>query len=414
MSEPITLADAERMDASDPLASYADRFSLPDGHVYLDGNSLGAAPKAALDEMDTAVRIEWADQLIASWSAAGWWDLGEALGDQVARLIGADPGTTVVCDTTTINIYKALHAAVALRPGRTKVLTERTGFPTDTYAAEGVVSTLDGVSLELVDVDDRAFVDGLDDSVAVVLINHIDYRTARLRDMAVLTEAVHSVGAVAVWDLCHSAGVYPVDLTRCEVDFAVGCTYKFLNGGPGAPAFISVAPRHLEVASSPLQGWWGHSDPFAMEETYRAHPGIRRFMVGTQPILSMRAIQASLDMYADVDLQAVRDKSTSLTELFIALVDQECGDHDLEVMSPRSAHERGAQVSLWCTDGRAIMSAMAAAGVHGGFRNPGVMRFGFAPLYISHGDVFEAVRRLKHILDTEEWRKPEFQAEAIS
>lgn len=414
MPSTLTRADAERLDAADPLAQFAERFHLPEGHVYLDGNSLGAAPKASFEHVDRATRHEWADELIASWSGAGWWTLGERLGDQIAGLIGADVGTTVVCDTTTVNIYKALHAALSIRPGRTRILTERTGFPTDSYAAEGVASVLDGVTLELVDVEHETFGDRLDDSVAVVLVNQIDYRTATLRNMHSLTEAIHSVGAIAVWDLCHSAGVLPIDVRGAGVDFAVGCTYKFLNGGPGAPAFIHVSPQHLETAQSPLRGWWGHADPFAMEETYRPREGIRKYMVGTQPILSMRAMQPSLDMYSEVDLPAVRSKSVSLTSLFIDLVDQECSGHGLGVLSPRDPDRRGSQVSLYSEDGQAIMAAMAAAGVHGGFRKPGAMRFGFAPLYISHADVFEAVQRLKHILDTDEWKRPQYQTAAIS
>lgn len=410
----LTRSDAERLDRQDPLAVFADRFELPAGHVYLDGNSLGAAPKSVFSDMETAIHREWANDLIASWSGAGWWTLGERLGDQIGSLIGAPPSSTVVCDTTTVNIYKALHAAVSLRPGRTRVVAERKGFPTDSYAAEGVVSTIPGVSLELVDVDAGELLDALDDSVAVVLINHIDYRTATLRDMGALTQAIHRVGAVAVWDLCHSVGVYPIDLVGCEVDLAVGCSYKFLNGGPGAPAFMYVAPQHQETAVSPLRGWWGHADPFAMEETYRPMEGIRKYMVGTQPILSMRAMQASLDMYEEVDLVAVRDKSKSLTGFFIDLVDQECAGHGISVYSPRAADRRGSQVSLYSEDGQSIMAAMAAADVHGGYRAPGVMRFGFAPLYISHADVFEAVQRLKHILETEEWKKPRYQSGAIS
>ncbi len=410
----ISIDSARALDAKDPLAGYREQFHLPAGHVYLDGNSLGAAPRAVFDEMETAVRDEWAEELIASWSGAGWWMLGEHLGDDIAGLIGAPEGTVVVTDTTTVNIYKALHAAVSVRPGRTRVLTERRGFPTDSYVAEGVVETLPDVGLVLVDVEDEGFLASLDGSVAAVLINHIDYRTASLRDMQRLTDAVHEVGAVVVWDLCHSAGVYPVDLTGCNVDFAVGCTYKFLNGGPGSPAFIHVAERHLDSAVSRLRGWWGHADPFAMEEHYRPIEGIRRYMVGTQPILSMRALTASLDMYRDVDLEAVRTKSMSLTSLFIDLVEQECAGHGLELFSPRDAERRGSQVSFYSENGRPIMAAMAAAKVHGGYRDPGVMRFGFAPLYISHADVWEAVARLKHILDTREWAKPEYAESAIS
>ncbi|MCB1246727.1 MAG: kynureninase [Acidimicrobiia bacterium] len=410
----ITIDDVAVLDSRDPLSSYRSRFHLPDGHVYLDGNSLGAAPRDVFDDVDHALRIEWAEHLIASWSGAGWWTLGERLGDRIADLVGAAAGSVVVTDTTTVNIYKALHAAVSLRPGRSRIMTERRGFPTDSYAAAGVAETLDGVDLELVDIDDAGFVDGLDESVAAVLVNHIDYRTARLRDMKRLTDAIHGVGAIAVWDLCHSVGVFPVELGACDVDFAVGCTYKFLNGGPGAPAFIHVAPEHLDMAVSPLRGWWGHADPFAMEETYRPSDGIRRYMVGTQPILSMRALVASLDMYQEVDLEAVRAKSKSLTSLFIDLVDQECAGHGLDVYSPRDADLRGSQVSLFNEHGAAIMAAMAAAGVHGGYREPGVMRFGFAPLYISHADVWEAVRRLRHVLDTDEWKRPEYGEGAIS
>lgn len=408
MSAEVTLGEARRLDVVDPLASFRGEFHLPDNVIYLDGNSLGAAPLAAFGVVETALRKEWAEDLIMSWRGAGWWTLGETLGDRISSLIGALDGETVVCDTTSVNIYKALHAAISMREGRSVVLAEARGFPTDTYVAEGVVTSYPDMRLELVDVESPDWLSSLNDSVAVVLVNHVDYRTATLRDMTAITADIHAVGAIAIWDLCHSAGVIEVELESAGADFAVGCTYKYLNGGPGSPAFIYARSAHHGQFATPLQGWWGHRDPFAMEPSYRGAEGIRRLLVGTQPILSMRALGASLDIYERAGIGDVRDKSVSLTALFIALIDQECAGFGLEIVTPRDPERRGSQVSVFHDDGYAIMQALAARHVHGGYRQPGVMRFGFAPLYTSHADVWEAVNRIKTVLETEEWREDRF------
>ncbi len=411
----VTLDHVAALDAKDPLAHYRKQFHLPEGVIYLDGNSLGAAPLAAFDALEVASKGEWAEDLIASWSGAGWWTLGETLGDKIAPLVGASDGEVVVCDSTTVNLYKALHAALSLRPGRNRLMTEAKAFPTDSYAAEGVVATHPDFTLDRVDVEDAGFADTLDETVAAVLVNHVDYRTASLRDMMRLTQQIHDVGALAVWDLCHSVGVIDVDLEAAGVDFAVGCTYKYLNGGPGAPSFIYAALRHHNTFDTPLQGWWGHAAPFAMEPTYRGARGIRRFMVGTQPILSMRAMAASLDMYAKVDIADIRAKSQSLTQLFIDLIDQECSGLGLELATPRDADRRGSQVSLYHDGGRSVSLAVTDQHVHGGYREPGLLRFGFAPLYNSHQEVGDAVAIIKRVLETEMWREDRFgSADTIS
>jgi kynureninase len=410
MSAQIELSDANRLDEMDPLAAFRSEFHLPDDIIYLDGNSLGAAPLAAFDEVDTAMREEWAENLITSWRGAGWWTLGETLGDRIAPLVGVNAGEVVVCDTTSINIFKALHAGISMRPGRTVVLTEARGFPTDSYVAEGVVSSYADIRLHLVDVESPDWTAALDESVAVVLVNHVDYRTAALRDMSAITEQIHAVGAIAVWDLCHSVGVVDVDLDAAGADFAVGCTYKYMNGGPGSPAFIYANAAHHGEFETPLQGWWGHADPFGMEPSYRGAAGVRRLLVGTQPILSMRALAASLEMYERANIEVIRHKSQSLTGLFIDLIDQECAGFDLEVVTPRDPIRRGSQVSVFHESGYAIMRALEAHHVHGGYREPGVMRFGLAPLYTTHVEVWEAVARLRRVLESGEWREGRFSA----
>jgi kynureninase len=415
MPTRIGLSDANRLDVHDPLARFRDEFALPEDVIYLDGNSLGAAPIAAFDEVNTAMREEWAEGLITSWRDAGWWTLGETLGDKIAPLIGALADEVAVCDTTSVNIYKALHAAISMRPGRSVVLTEARGFPTDTYVAEGVVSSYPGMRLELVDVESSDWASALNHTVAAVLVNHVDYRTASLRDMAAISAQIHAAGAIAVWDLCHSVGVIGVELERAGADFAVGCTYKYMNGGPGSPAFIYARTSHHGHFETPLQGWWGHAQPFEMERWYRGAEGIRRLLVGTQPILSMRALAASLEMYERAGIEDIRRKSQSLTSFFIDLVDQECVGFDLEVVTPRDPEQRGSQVSLFHEHGYAIVRALDARHVHGGYREPGVMRFGLAPLYTSHADVWEGVVRLKAVMESGEWRDDRFAAKgAIS
>ncbi|MBN9272401.1 MAG: kynureninase [Mesorhizobium sp.] len=402
------LSAVEAMDAADPLRSMRERFVLPEGVIYLDGNSLGAASPAVFGELQKAATQEWAEDLIRAWNTAGWFDMPVVLGDQLGRLIGATAGQTVVCDTTSINIYKVLHAALAMRPDRHVIVAEGDSFPTDLYMAEGVASTRPGAVLRLEGVDAANVEELIDDQVAVILLNHVNYKSGELRDMAALTRKAHDAGALIVWDLCHTAGAMPVELDKANADFAVGCTYKYLNGGPGAPAFLYVATRHQGEARQPLSGWWGHARPFAFEQGYAADSGIRRFLCGTQPVLSMRALKGALDLWDDVDLTVLREKSIALTDLFIQLVEAKCAGYGLELESPRDGSKRGSQVSFMHEHGYRIMRALIERGVIGEFRAPSTIRFGFTPLYVGYKDVCAAVAVLEDILRTEAWKDERF------
>lgn len=406
------LAAIEAMDEADRLRPMRDRFVVPEGLIYLDGNSLGAASPAAFAELQEAAAQEWGQDLIRSWNKAGWFDMPVQLGDRIGRLIGAAPGQTVVCDTTSINIYKALHAAMGLRPGRSVIVAEGSSFPTDLYVAEGVASTRPDAVLRLEGVDAPDIEELIDETVAVVLVNHVNYKSGALRDMAALTKRAHDAGALVVWDLCHTAGALPIDLDGAQADFAVGCTYKYLNGGPGSPAFIYVATRHLAEARQPLSGWWGHARPFAFEQSYAADAGIRRFQCGTQPVLSLRALKGSLDIWDEVDMAALRAKSIALTDLFIALVEAKCGSHGLRLESPRDGARRGSQVSFEHPHAYEVMQALIERGVIGDFRAPSTMRFGFTPLYIGFKDVWRAVEMLEEILRSDAWKNDRFAVRA--
>ncbi|WP_435926349.1 kynureninase [Mesorhizobium sp. WSM4083] len=408
MSGIPDLAAVEAMDATDPLRAMRDRFILPEGVIYLDGNSLGAASHAVCGELQQAATQEWAQDLIRAWNTAGWFEMPIELGDQLGRLIGAAAGQTVVCDTTSTNIYKVLHAALEMRPGRSVIVAEGDSFPTDLYIAEGVASTRDGVLLRLAGVDAPTIEELIDENVAVVLVNHVNYKSGELRDMAALTRKAHAAGALIVWDLCHTAGALPVELDQADADFAIGCTYKYLNGGPGAPAFIYAAQRHHGDISQPLSGWWGHARPFAFERGYVAGTGIRRFLCGTQPVLSMRALKGALAIWSDVDMAALRKKSVALTELFIQLVEARCGAYGLTLETTRDATMRGSQVSFLHDHGYQIMRALIERGVIGDFRAPSTIRFGFTPLYVGYKDVWLAVEVLEDILRTGAWKDQRF------
>lgn len=401
-------AQSAAMDRADPWGDLRQLFEIPDDIIYLDGNSLGAAPKAAFTEIDIAAREEWASGLIRSWNTAQWFALAERYGDQLAALVGADDGEVVICDTTSLNLYKALHAGLSLRPDRFVILAEASSFPSDLYIAEGVRSTRPDVSLRLEGIDGDDLENMLDEDIAVVLINHVDYRTGRLRDMNALTAKAHAVGAIVVWDLCHSAGILPVDLNGADADLAVGCTYKYLNGGPGAPAFIFAAKRHIAKIRQPLSGWWGHADPFAFDVSYREDRGIRKFLCGTQPILSFRALKASLDMFEKLDMQALRARSLAMTALFMQLVEESCTDFGLKIITPSDPDRRGGQVALTLPNGYEVMQALIEAGVIGDFRAPNIIRFGFSPLYNSYGEICRAAEILHRILENEEWREARF------
>ncbi|MBD0415573.1 kynureninase [Oryzicola mucosus] len=406
------LTAIEAMDAADPLRAMRDRFVVPEGLVYLDGNSLGAASPAAFAELEQAAKVEWGRDLIRSWNKAGWFEMPLVLGDRIGKLVGAAPGQTVVADTTSINIYKALHAAMSLRPDRTIIVAEGGSFPTDLYITEGVLSTRPGATLRLEGVDAPSIEDLIDENVAVVLVNHVNYKSGELRDMAALTKRVQDAGAVVVWDLCHTAGALPIDLDGANADFAVGCSYKYLNGGPGAPAFIYVAQRHLAEARQPLSGWWSHARPFAFEQGYAADAGIRRFQCGTQCILSMRALKGALDIWDDVDMHALRRKSVALTDLFIQLVEAKCEGLGLTLESPRDSSRRGSQVAFRHDNAYAVMQALIERDVIGDFRAPSTLRFGFTPLYIGFKDVWTGVEVLEDILRSDAWKDERFAVKA--
>ena len=399
-----TRADCLARDAADPLASLRERFDLPPGVIYLDGNSLGARPRAALARAQQVVAQEWGVGLIKSWNTAGWFDMPKRLGDRLAPLIGARAGEVAVTDTTSLNLFKALAAALHLQAQgetshRRTIVTERSNFPTDIYMAEGLSNWLErGYRVRLVDSVEEipAAVDG---DCAVLMLTHVNYRTGYQHDMALLTRHAHAQGALAVWDLAHSAGAVPVDLHAAEADFAVGCTYKYLNGGPGAPAFIWVPRRHQAQFNHPLSGWWGHAQPFAMAPSFAPCDGIGRALCGTQPVVSLAMVECGLEIFEATSMDALRVKSLALTDLFIELVESRCAAHPLALVTPREHARRGSQVSFTHPHGYAVMAALIARGVIGDYREPQIMRFGFTPLYTSFADVWDAVEILKDILD---------------
>ena len=409
----ITRADCARLDAADPLAPFRDEFALPEGVVYLDGNSLGARPRAAAARVAEVVEQEWGHDLVGSWNSAGWFDLPVRLGDRLAPLIGGGPGTTVVTDTTTANLFKVLTAALTIqeveRPGRRLIVSERDNFPTDLYVAAGLADLLGrGHELRLVDGPDELDA-ALAEGPAVVTLSHVSYRTGALWDLAGVTARVHAAGALVVWDLAHSAGALPIDLTGADADFAVGCTYKYLNGGPGAPAFLWVHPRHAGAGTQPLSGWWGHARPFAMETAYEPAAGATRYLGGTQPVVALALVGCGLDVAVRADLQAVRAKSVALGELFVALVEQELADHPLTLVSPADPSRRGSHVTFAHPDAYAVVQALVERGVVGDYREPDCLRFGLTPLYLRHVDVHDAVTTLREVLDTRAHDDPRFR-----
>ncbi len=410
MTTPITRDDCAARDAADPLAPFRDEFVLPDGVVYLDGNSLGALPRATPARVAELVEREWGQRLIASWNEAGWWDKPRTLGALLAPLVGAGADEVVVGDGTSANLFKTLVAALRLNPGRRVVVAEAGNFPTDLYIAQGVAELFDGVSVRRADVDDAAALAAALEpgDAAVVLLSHVDYRTGVLRDMAAVTELAHAHGALVVWDLCHSVGALPVELSRAGADFAVGCTYKYLNAGPGAPAFTYVARRHHERARQPLSGWHGHARPFDFAGEYEPAAGASRFLSGSQPLVAAAALEASLELWQRVDLDQVRAKSLALTDLFLEVT----AAAGLECVTPLEHARRGSQVALRHADGYAMVQALIARGVVGDFRAPDILRFGFAPLYLRHVDVYDAATALVEVVASEEWRDPRFARRA--
>ena len=381
-------------------------FDLPDGVIYLDGNSLGPVPKVVPDRVAQVVRAEWGQQLIRAWNASGWMAQPTRVGDRLARLIGAPVGTVSVGDTLSIKVYQALAAALQLRPDRRVVLSDAGNFPGDLYIARGLLRHLaKGYTLRV--VPPEAVLASIDDTVAVVMLTEVDYRTGRRHDMLRLTRAAHAQGAVAVWDLAHSAGAIPVDLTGAACDLAVGCTYKYLNGGPGAPAFIYVRPDLLDAVEPVLAGWLGHEAPFEFEPDYRPAPSIARMRVGTPPVVQMSALEAALSVWDGLTMNEVFAQSVSLSERFIAEVESRCPE--LSLVSPRHFAQRGSQVSFAFEHGYAAMQALIARGVIGDFRAPNLMRFGFAPLYVSEADVVDAARLLESVLRDRLWDRDEYR-----
>jgi len=443
-----TLNHCRALDTSDPLRALRDHFVLPDGVIYLDGNSLGVLPRSAAARVADVITKEWGQDLIRSWNSAGWFDLPQRLGDKIAPLVGAAAGEVVVTDSTSVNLYKVLSAALLIAaedaPDKKTVVSERSNFPTDLYIAEGLCRER-GYHLLLVEPD--GILPALANGAAVLMLTHVNYRTSAMHDMATLTAAAHDAGCLAVWDLAHSAGAVPVHLNGAKADFAVGCGYKYLNGGPGAPAFVWVHPRHADRFLQPLSGWWGHAAPFEFTFGYRPAPGITRYLCGTQPILSLAALECGLDVFVAAEalggMAALRRKSLALTDLFIALVEERCAGHGLGLVTPRDHAQRGSQVCLSRNasphapplrgslppegavtvlgrpgDGEsgayAIVQALIRRGVIGDFRagdgaeHADILRFGFTPLYIGFEDVWHAVEHLKQVLETAEWQNAEF------
>jgi len=404
----VTLAEARTLDAADPLAAMRTRFALPDGLIYLDGNSLGALPHATGAAVVEVVERQWGADLITSWNRHGWIDAPATLAAKLAPLIGAAADEVLVCDSTSINLFKLLAAALAATPGRRVILSERGNFPTDLYIAEGVARMLPGVELRTVERAEIAA--ALDDQVAVLMLTHVDYRSGERHDMAALSAAAREAGVLSLWDLSHSAGALDIALNASGADLAVGCGYKYLNGGPGAPAFLYVAANLQDRLDSPLTGWMGHQAPFAFDDDYRPAAGIARFLVGTPPIIAMAALAAGLATFDGATMREIEAKAASLTDFFIACVEARCPS--LELASPREAAKRGSHVSFRHPQAYAVMQALIAGGVIGDVRMPDLIRFGFAPLYNCHEDAFLAAERLGEILDGKLWDDPRYLARA--
>jgi kynureninase len=427
IADLVSRAACETLDAGDRLAPLRDLFSLGDA-IYLDGNSLGALPRATAARIGGVIEQEWGRDLIRSWNTAGWITLHQRVGDKIARLVGVGPGELTVADSTSINLYKVLSAAVAFMkadaPARTRIVSERANFPSDLYIADSIARE-HGFELVLADADEIR--DRLDHRTAVVLLTHVSYRTGRVYGMRDITRAAHDAGALMIWDLAHTAGVMPIDLdddatSGAAADFAIGCGYKYLNGGPGAPAFVWAHPRYTarmdrENWRQPLSGWLGHAAPFAFTSDYQPANGIARFVCGTPPVLSLAALECGVDTVLAAEplggLPALRARSIALTDLFIRLVESRCSGHDLTLVSPRDGVDRGSQVGFaHPTGGYAMVQALIARGVIGDFRAPDILRFGVSPLYTRFVDVWDAVDQFRDVLESGAWRDPRFAVRA--
>ncbi len=403
--------DAAALDAADALRGFREGFVLPENTIYLDGNSLGCLPKATAPRLAELVSQEWGQNLIGSWNSAGWVDAPQRIGDKIARLIGAGEGEVVACDSTSVNVFKALCAALSCNAGRGTILSEQGNFPTDVYMMQGLEALSGGrVTAKLVEGDD--VLDAIDDDTAAVLLTQVHYRTGRVRDMAATTAAVQAKGALAIWDLSHSAGAIPVDLSGANADFAVGCGYKFLNGGPGAPGYIFAAKRHHGTAMPALSGWFGHARPFDFDDAYEPAPGITRFLVGTPPILGLAALEVGVDLMLEAEMADLRAKSIAMGRLFAQRMASLCERYGFELVSPEDPEVRGSQISYAHPQAYPIVQALIARGVVGDFRAPDVLRFGLTPLYTSFAEIAAAVETLAAVMEEGAWDRPEFKVRA--
>lgn len=411
----MTREQCAALDAQDPLAWHRSQFALPPDVIYLDGNSLGALPRATSARVNEVIEQQWGVGLIRSWNSAHWVDLPRRVGGKIAQLIGAEPNEVLCADSTSVNLFKVLATALRLQrsSSRKVIVSEQANFPTDLYIAEGLTDLLGhGHQLQLIEVDD--VVGAIDERTAVVMLTHVNFKTGSMHEMATLTQRAHGAGALVVWDLSHSAGAVPVELNALGVDFAIGCGYKYLNGGPGAPAFVFVASRHLsaisdDVYAQPLAGWLGHHSPFEFHDRYRPAASIDRYAVGTPSIIALAALEIGVDTVLAAGIKALRAKSVALTQLFIRLVEEQCAELGLQLASPRHAEQRGSQVCFSHPHAFAAMQALIKRGVIGDFRAPDILRFGFAPLYVRYVDVWDAAHALREVLANEEWSEPAFQ-----
>jgi len=406
--KPMTLADVQALDAADPLGHKRAEFDLPEAVIYLDGNSLGCLPNAVRTRVTDVIDQQWGTDLIKSWNIHRWIDLPVLTGEKIARLIGAAPGQVISCDSISVNLFKLLSAALGLQRGRSVVLSQQDNFPTDLYMVQGMSELLGSQRCQLVTVSSDELENQLNEDVAVLMLTHVNFRSGYIHDMQRLTELAHNKGILVIWDLAHSAGVLPLQLDQCQVDFAVGCTYKYLNAGPGAPAFLYVASRHLPTVTQALSGWMGHVSPFRFSADYEGALGIDKFLTGTPPVISMSALDAALDVFTDVDMQDIRHKTKQLTSLFVTLASQTPALDSLTLASPTDAEQRGAQLAWRHPQAYAICQALIAASVIGDFRAPDILRLGFSPLYLRYEDIWHSVQQLASILETGRWQEPQF------
>lgn len=397
----LTRQDCERLDIDDPLALFRDEFQLPTNNIYLCGNSLGAMPKAALSVASKVITEQWGTDLVKSWNQHSWFSMAGDLGNLLAKTIGAAPGEVVMTDSTSINLFKVVSAALTLQPQRHKILMEGSNFPTDNYTVQGLLKLL-GERYEIVFAEGNEIISAIDESIAVVCLTQVHYKSGRVLDMKAITQRTQAAGAISVWDLCHSAGAMDVDLNGCNVDFAIGCTYKYYNGGPGSPAFIYAASRHHGKGLQPLTGWWGHQAPFNFERDYRPADGITQMLTGTQPIITMAVSKIGIEISSRANIQQVRQKSLALGDIFLQLLETHCAEYGFEVISPTD-NTRGSQVALRHEQGYAIIQALIDQGVIGDFRAPDTLRFGLTPLYIRYVDIWDAVMAIKSIMSEQLW-----------